>query len=60
MTQNIDYLDCQPVNEKLLGQPNKIVFLLKVSKFPQFETSYITKLRSMQKYVNAYTFIFIL
>lgn len=31
MTQNIDYLDCQPVSEKLLDQPNKIVFLPKVS-----------------------------
>ena len=31
MTQNIDYLDCQPVSEKLLYQPNKIVFLPKVS-----------------------------
>jgi len=31
VTQNIDYLDCQPVSEKLLDQPTKIVFLMKVS-----------------------------
>jgi hypothetical protein len=62
MTQNIDYLDCLPVNEKLLDQPNKIVFLPKVSyiaKFPQFETSYNSKLRLTQQYVTAYIFIFI-
>jgi hypothetical protein len=55
MTQGNDYPDCQPPNEKLLDQPDKIIHLFAdviiwCAKFSQFE-EYITKHRKNRIYV---------
>jgi hypothetical protein len=52
MTQVNDYPDCQPLNEKLSDQPDKIIHLFAgiimwCAKFSQFE-KYFTKHRKIQ------------